>query len=248
MNPGGDLLLYHHAADGSDIGGARIGTGWGDFARILSARDGHFTASPATARCFTTITMQAACSMCRRAASAAAGRSLSGLGGGSAGTAVCADRRRRSFALRARCGLQLGDAGRVLGGRWGGYRRLFTGGSGCLYAVTGDGVLLYNRHDAGSWIQRGVSMGSGWDNYASLLGSGNGEVYAVKRNGDLCFHRHDANLTWLPGSGLRIGTGWAVYDPYSPLPSLTSGSASIGADSASVTPITTRSHARGFPA
>ena len=34
----------------------------------------------------------------------------------------------------------------------------------------------------------------------------------------------------LPGSGLRIGTGWAVYDPYSPLPSLTTGGgATIGA-------------------
>mgnify|MGYP000464549129 CR=1 FL=1 len=249
VNPGGDLLLYHHAADGSfDIGGARVGIGWGDFARVLSARDGHFycIASDGTLLYYHHDASGLFDVQARRIGS-----------GWTQFVWVGAARLGRLYALTEGGDLLLYEhdaafswvtQGRVLGGRWGGYRRLFTGGTGCLYAVTSDGVLLYNRHDAaGSWIQRGVSMGSGWDNYASLLCSGNGEVYAVKRNGDLCFHRHDANLTWLPGSGLRIGTGWAVYDPYSPLPSLTSGTASIGANSASVTPITTAVTPAGFP-
>ncbi len=97
-----------------------------------------------------------------------------------------------------------------------------------IYAITGDGSLLWYRDDLrdgsnGPNAERGWAPGSGsqigrgWNGFAGVFSGGNGVIYAIRETGELLWYRDDlrdgsngpnAERGWAPGSGSQIGRGW----------------------------------------
>lgn len=240
VNPAGELVLYHHTAEGAfDVVGQRIGSGWGGAARILAARDGHIYLihTDGTLQYFHHMPDG---SFNVQAVALGTGWNAFvwvGVAGFGSFYAVTSAGDLLYYAHDEALGWFI--QGRKIGSGWNGFARLFTGGKGCLYAVTFDGTLLQYLHDEHfDWYRQGMSLGGGWDNYASLQSGGNGEIYAVKRSGDLCYHQHDQNV-WTEGSGQTISSGWQVFDAHTPLPSLATDTALIGVQPTAVPSKTT---------
>jgi hypothetical protein len=107
-----------------------------------------------------------------------------------------------------------------------------TGDERSIYAVTGDGSLLWYRDELrdgsnGPNAERGWAPGSGnqigigWDAFTSVFtpGAGDGIIYAVTPTSDLLWYRDElrdgsngpnAERGWAPGSGNQIGIGWSI--------------------------------------
>jgi len=115
-----------------------------------------------------------------------------------------------------------GGTGKKVGVGWSGMRIVFAGGDGAIYAIDAKGDMYWYRHDGrfdGSftWANgaSGVKIGNGWNDAASAFSGGGGLIYALKRNGNLYWYNHTGYATgaatWTPpGTGNRIGTGWAA--------------------------------------
>jgi hypothetical protein len=113
-----------------------------------------------------------------------------------------------------------GGNGAKVGVGWGNARLVFSGGNGIIYMVDRSGDLYWYHHTGyteGSFVwttNQGVKVGNGWNEAAVAFSGGDGVVYALKRDDNLYWYNHtgvaSGEATWTPpGTGNRIGTGWA---------------------------------------
>jgi hypothetical protein len=64
---------------------------------------------------------------------------------------------------------------KTVGNRWGGLRKVFSGGDGVIYAINPNGDLLWYRHDGRSdgsfrWAQgSGAKVGTGWSGFTQVF-------------------------------------------------------------------------------
>jgi hypothetical protein len=126
-------------------------------------------------------------------------------------------------------------SGNVVGTRWDGFKQVFSGGNGVIYAVTpyvpahasdvygggwipaSGGELKWYRHVGqadGSfrWAAgSGTVVGWGWD-FKQLFSGGDGVIYGINSDDQLVWYRHDGradgSFSWAPGSGNVVGVGW----------------------------------------
>ncbi|WP_129338504.1 tachylectin-related carbohydrate-binding protein [Cellulomonas endophytica] len=113
---------------------------------------------------------------------------------------------------------------RLVGRGWGGFRTIFSGGDGVLYAVDAEGRLQWYRHHGvatgagldvpGSWSGP-HEVGTGWGTARHLFSAGDGILYAVMPDGVLRWYRHvghaDGRGLGSPGAWagpVDVGTGW----------------------------------------
>jgi N,N-dimethylformamidase len=99
-----------------------------------------------------------------------------------------------------------------------------------IYAITGDGSLLWYRDTARDgtngptgergWAPRsGSPVGTGWSPFTSVFGGGGGIIYAITEDGSLVWFRDllrdgsngPAGSGWAPRSGTAIGAGWGSF-------------------------------------
>ena len=78
-------------------------------------------------------------------------------------------------------------------GGWDGFKFLFSGGNGIIYAVDQQGQLLFyrdNTQDGTGDVNTPSVIGlGGWDGFKFLFSGGNGIIYAVDQQGQLLFYR-----------------------------------------------------------
>jgi hypothetical protein len=122
-------------------------------------------------------------------------------------------------------------SGSQIGIGWAGFRHVFCGGGGVIYAIRETGELVWYRDDlrngtngAGAergWAARsGSQIGFGWDFPAVFSpGTGDGLIYAISADTSLLWYRDDlrdgsngahAERGWAANSGSHIGIGWAI--------------------------------------
>ena len=127
-------------------------------------------------------------------------------------------------------------SGNVVGTGWNGFKQVFSGGNGVIYAVTpyvpavyptttgghyipaSGGELKWYRHTGqadGSfrWAAgSGNVVGTGWGDFKELFSGGDGVIYGVNSDDELVWYRHDGrtdgSFHWAPGSGNVVGSGW----------------------------------------
>jgi hypothetical protein len=92
-----------------------------------------------------------------------------------------------------------------------GYSQVFSGGQGVVYAVAGDGRLLWYKHDERTGSQSGGSswigpkeVGIGWG-FRHVFAAGDGIIYGLDNEGRLRWYKHNA---WLTGAGLDDPAAW----------------------------------------
>jgi tachylectin/LGFP repeat-containing protein len=123
-------------------------------------------------------------------------------------------------------------AGKVVGYRWDGFSRVFSGGDGVIYGIqkrsfdpttgrpTGGNLLWYRHEGRGdgsfAWAPgSGTVIARGWHAFTHAFATGAGVIYAVREDGDLLWHRHDGRgdgaPAWAPGSGKTVGAYWDSY-------------------------------------
>jgi hypothetical protein len=107
---------------------------------------------------------------------------------------------------------------KVIGlGGWAGFRFLFSGGDGIIYAVDQQGQLLFYRdttqNGTGDVNTPSVIGLGGWQQFKFLFSGGNGIIYAVNQQGQLLFYRDttrngtgDVNTPKVIGQG-----GWQQF-------------------------------------
>jgi hypothetical protein len=110
------------------------------------------------------------------------------------------------------------DTPKVIGlGGWAGFKFLFSGGDGIIYAVNQQGQLLFYRDSTqdgtGDVDTPSVIGQGGWADFKFLFSGGNGIIYAVNPQGQLLFYRDytrngtgDVNTPSVIGQG-----GWAGF-------------------------------------
>ncbi len=54
-----------------------------------------------------------------------------------------------------------------------------------------------------------MRIGVGWNAFATVGSTGQGEIFGVTPAGDMQIYHLGSDLSWRPGSGLQIGTGWS---------------------------------------
>jgi len=86
------------------------------------------------------------------------------------------------------------DTPKVIGlGGWAGFKFLFSGGDGIIYAVNPEGQLLFYRdatqNGTGDVNTPSVIGLGGWADFKFLFSGGNGIIYAVNQQGQLLFYR-----------------------------------------------------------
>ncbi|NOU32035.1 MAG: hypothetical protein HOO96_29375 [Polyangiaceae bacterium] len=131
-------------------------------------------------------------------------------------------------------------SGSTVGTGWGGFKQVFSGGDGVIYAITpatpatprtgigatyaghpaSGGELKWYRHigradGTFTWAPgSGAVVGTGWGSFEKVFSGGDGVIYTVASNGELKWYRHDGRtngtFTWAPGSGSVVGTGWTM--------------------------------------
>jgi hypothetical protein len=81
-----------------------------------------------------------------------------------------------------------------IGQGWDRFTSVFSGGGLAIYAVEGNGDLLWYGHDGfadGSPRWRGPRLvGWGWNGFKSIFSGGEYVVYGIQPNGDLIWYRH----------------------------------------------------------
>lgn len=99
--------------------------------------------------------------------------------------------------------------------RWTTTGRPSSGASASLYAIPGDGRLLWYRHasrDDGAWLGP-RQVGAGWERYLHVFSGGAGVIYAVQPDGELLWRRHlgsaDGSPAW--DGPKPVGAGWQYF-------------------------------------
>jgi hypothetical protein len=107
----------------------------------------------------------------------------------------------------------------VAGTDWASFKKLFTGGRGVIYGLTGDNKLLWYKHlgqvnGTPDWhAASGSVVGTGWG-FDQIFATTNedGVIYGVGPTGQLHWYKHtgrsDGASTWAAGSGNVVGYGW----------------------------------------
>lgn len=109
---------------------------------------------------------------------------------------------------------------KTVGIGWAGFKQVFSGGDGIIYAITDNGDLMWYRHlgrEDGSFrwaFSEGKKVGVGW-NFKKVFSSGDGIIYATMANGDLMWFRHDGRndgtFRWAFSEGKKVGVGWFSF-------------------------------------
>jgi N,N-dimethylformamidase len=113
-----------------------------------------------------------------------------------------------------------------IGVGWQGFRQVFSGGDGIIYAIQPTGELLWyrdlnrdgtSRADGTGWDPRsGSVIGTGWHGFLEVFSNGGGNIYGILPTGELIWYR-DVNRDgtsradgtgWHPRSRTQVGTGW----------------------------------------
>jgi hypothetical protein len=116
-----------------------------------------------------------------------------------------------------------------VGGGWGNFKHVFTGGKNIIYAINQEGNLLWYRHDTAYGVRPRIGrrtppqligprvVGAGWQNFRHVFSAGNGIIYAIDQGGNLLWYKHKTYLdavemptgggSGLVSSGLRLN--WA---------------------------------------
>jgi hypothetical protein len=116
---------------------------------------------------------------------------------------------------------------KVVGSGWAGFKHIFWGGDGIIYAVTPGGELRWYRHygyqtggGLETWHSSGYkTVGQGWGHYLHLFSGGRGIIYAVHPDGELRWFKHNGYLsgegleTWEPqDTGFKkVGSSWHTF-------------------------------------
>lgn len=123
---------------------------------------------------------------------------------------------------------------RKVGVGWNGFKQVFSGGQGVIYAITPDGSLKWYKHNAylsgaglespSAWDPRsGKEIGVGWNSFTDLFAGRGGVIYGVLPDGSLRWYKHRAYLTggglndagaWDPRGGKEIGVGWKFKEVF----------------------------------
>jgi hypothetical protein len=134
----------------------------------------------------------------------------------------------RHLAYRTGEGLETPGAwatSRNVGRGWAGYKHVFSGGNGVIYAIANDGTLKWLRHKAyrtgegletpGAW-EGPKNVGRGWGDVQQVFSPGDGIIYAIMADGTLRWFKH---VGYLEGRGVEsagawegpkdVGRGWA---------------------------------------
>ncbi|MEZ5559751.1 MAG: tachylectin-related carbohydrate-binding protein [Pseudomonadales bacterium] len=99
----------------------------------------------------------------------------------------------------------------VVGSGWSGFRKVFAGGDGILYAIGSDGSLSWYRlldtasTSASPRWSGPVVVGSGWAGFVQVFSMGEGIVYAVQPDGTLLWYRHLSYQTGVDGGAVQPG-------------------------------------------
>lgn len=105
----------------------------------------------------------------------------------------------------------------TVGGGWTGFKEIFPGDDGVIYAIRVDGTLVWYRHlgnqdGAVSWAGPD-SVGSGWQSFVNVFSGGDGIIYAIQSDGTLLWYRHTGWRTgtadWLGPT--TVGVGWNSF-------------------------------------
>lgn len=164
-----------------------------------------------------------------------------------------------------------------VGIRWDGFKHVFCGGDGIIYAIRDNGDLMWYRHVGyadGSFVWEGPKkVGIGWGELTEVFYGGNGIIYGVTRRvgaathrtgggaappsgGELLWYQHlgraDGSFNW---TGPRVvGTRWDLLERvFSDGAGIIYGvtrkvDASFSADGTSLTSTSQHVHARFVPA
>lgn len=103
-----------------------------------------------------------------------------------------------------------------LGTGWGGFRHVFGGHNGIIYAITKDGTLYRYRFDPSTWaFQRKDQIGAGWNTFSHVTGGKDGLIYAVRADtGKLRYFRDifvNGSSTWGPNTGQTVALGFSDF-------------------------------------
>src|ERR1017187_8709265 len=78
-------------------------------------------------------------------------------------------------------------------GGWQGFKSVFSGGGGIIYAITQDGNLLWykdsTRNGTGEVANPKLIGRGGWQGYKNVLSSGDGNIYAITQDGNLLWYK-----------------------------------------------------------
>jgi hypothetical protein len=123
----------------------------------------------------------------------------------------------RHLAYRTGEGLETPGAwatSRNVGRGWAGYKHVFSGGNGVIYAIANDGTLKWLRHKAyltgegletpGAW-EGPKTVGRGWEDVQQVFSPGDGIIYAVMPDGTLRWFKH---VGYLEGRGVESAGAW----------------------------------------
>lgn len=101
---------------------------------------------------------------------------------------------------------------RAIGKGWGGFKNVFPGRRGVLYAVGKNGNLYLYRYDhrKGRWAVSNKEIGKGWGRFKHLFSGGKGDIYAVDASGQLLLYKFSEARGFTTGA-VKIGSGFAKF-------------------------------------
>jgi|GEM_PF-3207498 len=100
---------------------------------------------------------------------------------------------------------------------WAGFKQVFSGGEGVMYAITNDGVLQWYRHQGyltGTRDWDGPrNVGTGWQDFTRVFSPGDGVIYAMKPTGEVLWYKHvgykDGTVSWQ--GPVEIAADWKDF-------------------------------------
>ena len=114
-----------------------------------------------------------------------------------------------------------GGQGSQIGASWAGFRKVFGGQDGVIYAIDTDGNLLWYKHTgyrngANTWESaNGRQVGTGWGDFTHVFGGRDGIIYAIDTNGNLLWYKHtgyqNGANSWQSDHGIQVGTSWRGF-------------------------------------
>lgn len=146
------------------------------------------------------------------------------------GERVIADRAGNFYVIDASGELRLERLGLTgapeapvdLGGGFGNYRQVVTGGQGVLYALDDAGALHWFRHTdpesgTATWADgSGRVIADDFSGFQKLVSGGDGLLYALDSEGTVYWYLHldadEGEADWASGSGSAIADGWHFKD------------------------------------
>ncbi|MEU4677887.1 N,N-dimethylformamidase beta subunit family domain-containing protein [Micromonospora sp. NPDC023737] len=97
------------------------------------------------------------------------------------------------------------------------------GGNGVIYGVRSDGSLIWYRHEGWATATTGWATGSGrvigagFNQFVNVFGGLDGSLYGLRADGTIrryryvCSNLETGEGSWIGGSGIQIGSGFAKY-------------------------------------